>query len=99
MFSLEANDEILSKLKEMWEDEDDEDICIRLREYTIGSGWHAKIMLGLGMEEMDEDEDEKIMVGDLPFIAEKDFLLKYGQKFSLSFNDDKQLVLTALAAE
>ncbi len=38
MFSLEANDEILSKLKEMWEDEDDEDICIRLREYTIGSG-------------------------------------------------------------
>ena len=56
-------------------------------------------MLGLGIEEMDEDEDEKIMVGDLPFIAEKDFLLKYGQKFSLSFNDDKQLVLTALAAE
>lgn len=53
-------------------------------------------MLGLGMEEMDEDEDEKIDVNGVPFIAEDSFLLKYGRNFDLSFNDDKQVVLTAL---
>jgi len=51
------------------------------------------------MEEMDEDEDEKISVNGVPFIAERDFLLKYGREFALSFNDDKQVVLTALAAQ
>ena len=56
-------------------------------------------MLGLGMEEMDEDEDEKIMISNLPFIAEKDFLLKYGNKFSLTLNEEKQLVLTSLTME
>ena len=38
MFSVDVSDEILEKLKEMLEDEDDEDICIKLREYTVGSG-------------------------------------------------------------
>ena len=51
------------------------------------------------MEEMDEDEDKKIMVKDVPFIAADDFLLKYGKDFELSFNEDRQVVLTALSAE
>ena len=50
-------------------------------------------MLGLGMEEMDEDEDEKIEVDGVPFIAEGAFLHKHGRNFELSFNEEKQLVL------
>ena len=53
-------------------------------------------MLGLGMEEMDEDEDTKIEIDGVPFIADESFLLKYGKNFNLSLNDDKQVVLTAL---
>lgn len=53
-------------------------------------------MLGLGMDEMDEDEDERIEIDGVPFIASELFLLKYGKKFQLSFNKDKQVVLTAL---
>ena len=53
-------------------------------------------MLGLGMEEMDEDEDKKIEIDGVPFIAADDFLLKYGKDYALSFNEDKQVVLTAL---
>lgn len=55
-------------------------------------------MLGLGMEEMDEDEDKKIEIDGVPFIAADDFLLKYGRDYALSFNEDKQVVLTALEA-
>ncbi len=50
------------------------------------------------MEEMDEDEDEKIVVEDVPFIADNDFLTKYGKAYELSFNEDRQVVLTALNA-
>ena len=55
-------------------------------------------MLGLGMDEKDEDEDEQLDVKGIPFIAGQDFLLKYGRAFELSFNDDKQVVLTPLEA-
>ena len=55
-------------------------------------------MLGLGMEEMDEDEDKKIEIDGVPFIASEDFLLKYGKDYDLSFNEEKQVVLTALEA-
>ena len=47
----------------------------------------------------DEDEDEKIVVEDVPFIADNDFLTKYGKAFELSFNEDRQVVLTALNAQ
>lgn len=36
-------------------------------------------MLGLGMDEADEEEDEQISVNEVPFIASRDFLLKYGK--------------------
>lgn len=51
------------------------------------------------MDEMEEDEDEKIVVEDVPFIADNDFLTKYGKAFELSFNEDRQVVLTALNAQ
>lgn len=54
-------------------------------------------MLGLGIDEADEDDDLQIEVEDVPFIAEEDFLTKYGKEFSLDFNDKKEVVLTALA--
>ncbi|ACS81578.1 conserved hypothetical protein [Maridesulfovibrio salexigens DSM 2638] len=55
-------------------------------------------MLGLGIDEADEDDDVQIEVSDVPFIAEEDFLTKYGKDFSLSFSENKEVVLTALSA-
>jgi hypothetical protein len=55
-------------------------------------------VLGLGIDEEDEDEDVHIDVGDIPFIAEEDFLTKYGRKFDLTFNGNKEVVLTPRAA-
>ena len=40
------------------------------------------------MDEPDEDEDEQIMLNDVPFTADKDFLLKHGTVFSLTFDED-----------
>lgn len=37
MFTLTITDEMLAKLHTMLEDEDD-DICVRLREYKVGGG-------------------------------------------------------------
>ena len=37
MFTLNVNDEMLEKLRSMLEDED-EDTCVRLREYKVGGG-------------------------------------------------------------
>jgi len=55
-------------------------------------------VLGLGIDEADEDDDIQIAVEEVPFIAEEDFLVKYGKEFSLTFNDQKEVVLTALSA-
>ena len=95
MFTVSINDEMVQKLRAMLEEED-EGVCVRLREYKAGGGCHAKIILGLGMDEMDEDEDEQIVIKEIPFVAEKDFLLKYGTDFALDFSDKKEVVLTAL---
>lgn len=51
------------------------------------------------MEEMDEDEDEKILVDDVPFIADNDFLTKYGKAYELGFNDEKQVEVRALDSD
>ena len=37
MFTVTVNEEMLAKLRSMLEDED-EDTCIRLREYKVGGG-------------------------------------------------------------
>lgn len=51
------------------------------------------------MDEPDEDEDARTSVDGLPFVAEKDFLTKYGTAFSLSFNDSREVVLSPLNPE
>lgn len=50
------------------------------------------------MDEMDEDEDAQIDVNGLPVVAEKEFLVKYGTAFALSFNDNKDVVLAPLGS-
>ena len=95
MFTVTINEEILAKLRSMLEDED-EGTCVRLREYTLGGGCRSRIVLGLAMEEMDEDEDESVVVEDVTFIADSDFLLRYGRTFALGFNEEKQVEVRAL---
>nr|WP_240824583.1 hypothetical protein [Desulfovibrio sp. UIB00] len=45
------------------------------------------------MDEPDEDEDEQISVGNVPFTAEKDFLLKHGRAFTLSYVEGQGVVV------
>ena len=100
MFTLNVPEEMLEKIHSMLEDED-EDTCISLREYKVGAGWHAKVVLGLGMEEYDEDDDEikYLEIDNIKFMADEDFLVKYGRSFDLSFNENREVVLKALGAE
>ena len=98
MFTIDIQEGMLEKLRSMLEDED-EGACVRLREYKMGGGCHSHIILGLSFEEMDDDEDEKIVMDGIPFIAERDFLLKYGRSFSLGFNEDRQVTLTPVSTE
>jgi len=94
MFTVTIDEAMLQKLRAMLEKED-EGTCVRLREYKVGGGCHCKIALGLGMDVPDEEEDEQVRVHDVPFVAEKDFLLKHGKAFSLSFSEDKGVMVTA----
>ena len=94
MFIVTVGEDILAKLRSMLEDED-EGVCVRLREYTLGGGCRSRIVLGLALEERD-DEDESTTVEDVTFIADGDFLLRYGRKFALEFNGEKQLEVHAL---
>lgn len=50
------------------------------------------------MDEFDEDEDVQIDIDGVPFAAEKDFLEKYGTAFTLSYGENKEVVLTAAQA-
>lgn len=50
-------------------------------------------MLGLGMDEPDEDEDETVIIQEVPFVAEKSFLEKNGNIFRIYLNDDKKVSL------
>lgn len=97
MFTVKIDDELLGKLREMLEDEDDDSI-VRVREYKLGGGCRTRIILGLAIEELDEDEDEKIEIDGVPFAAEADFLLRYGREFSVALEDGR-MVVQALAAE
>ena len=47
------------------------------------------------MDEFDEDEDVQIDIDGVPFAAEQDFLDKYGKSFTLSYGENKEVVLTA----
>ncbi|EGB14792.1 hypothetical protein DND132_1585 [Pseudodesulfovibrio mercurii] len=96
MFTVDTTKELLEKLRALLAEEDPE-TCVRLREYNAGCGCNSKIRLGLGLDEP-EDEDERISVREIPFIAEKDFLLKHGRSYALAFDENRETVLTALDA-
>lgn len=46
------------------------------------------------MDEADEDEDEQMLIKDIPFVAERDFLEKYGTSFNLGLDGNRQVVLS-----
>lgn len=50
------------------------------------------------MDELDEDEDEKIDVNGVPFSASRDFLAKYGTGFNLAFGENREVVLSPVEA-
>ena len=98
MFKVTVDENVLARLREMLKEEGD-DFCVRLREYKLGGGCRTRIIIGLGVDELDEDEDEKMDVAGVPFIAESDFLLRYGREFAVSFGEEGQIAVEALATQ
>ena len=98
MFKIKIEDRIFEKLS-ITLAEEDEGTCIRLKEYRVGGGWHAKIMLGLGMDEFDNDEDVSLTLQGIPFIADKGFLDKYGSSYILSINERNEIILSVEGTE
>lgn len=97
MFSVSIPEAMLEKLRIMLEAED-EGTCVRLREYKHGSGCSSKVILGLGMDAFEEEQDVQVDVSGVPFIADKDFLVKHGTSFTLAFNDNGEVLLHAVDA-
>ena len=87
MASIQLSDEAKEKLQQLLSEEG-KNACVRLRIYKIGSGWHAKMMLGLSIDEMDDLEDTLLdTIDGIPFIAEEDFVSQQGEAFSISIQE------------
>ena len=93
MFTVSVNDEMLAKIGKMLKEED-AGSCVRLREYKVGCACSCQILIGLSIDKFDENEDEKTNVGGVPFIAEKNFLEKYGKSYELGMGENKQVVVS-----
>lgn len=94
MFNVTIQEGLTDKLQEMIEDEGD-DYCVRLREFKIGSGWHSKIVLGLSIDEFNEDDDTKISINGIEIIAENEFIDKYGKDYTIAINENNVISLYA----
>ncbi len=92
MFSVSFDDDMFNKIKNLLEDEDD-GTGIRLKEYKVGSACKTKFVLGIGMDEPDEDEDETMIIDGVLFLAEKSFLERYGNSFRIYLNENKNVSL------
>lgn len=98
MFTVSVNDEMLAKIDKMLKEED-AGSCVRLREYKVGCACSCEIHIGLSIDKFDENEDEKADVRGVPFIAEKEFLMKYGKSFELSMGENKQVVVSPVKSQ
>ncbi len=95
MLNIELSDGILERLKEMLEDDDS---CIRIREYKIGQACHTRIKLGPSIDEYNEDEDEKMDINGISFIIEQDLILKYGSNFRISIDEAQEIAVKSLSS-
>ena len=82
MFTVKADPVVLEKLADLLRQETP-DACIRLKEYTLGGGLHARKMLGPGIDVQDEARDALYVIGGVPFIASKELCDSYGDTFAL----------------
>lgn len=79
--SKDAEDRLRSLLLE------DDMPCVRIRNYTLGCGWNTSIILGVSLDEMNEDDDIKVEVNGITYIAEEAILGTHGKFFSIFIND------------
>lgn len=90
MLQIKADPEVLEKLAAILRSKPD-GACVRLREYTIGAACHAKRILGPAIDKSPEDE-ERVTVGGITFVAEPDFLDTHGNSFALEMENCTLLV-------
>lgn len=76
MISLKMNDEVKTRLAESLKAEDDDDACVRIREYSTGTPCCRKTVLGFTIDEPDDD-DVRAEIEGLPFIMNEDLVEKW----------------------
>lgn len=82
MLSGEAGHALRSILKD-----EEEDACIRLREFRSGSGWgdDYSVRFGLGIDSWNEN-DLRVEVASLSFIMDQALVGRYGTCFAVSLD-------------
>lgn len=87
MLKITASPEVLAKLATILESEPG-GTCVRLREYTVGAACHAKQILGPALDKSPEEE-ERVTIDGITFVAAQDFLDTYGDSFSLEIENGR----------
>lgn len=52
-------------------------------------------MLGLSIDEFNEDDDTKISINGIEIIAENEFIDKYGKDYTIAINENNVISLYA----
>lgn len=94
MLNMTMTDEAAARLKALL-DEEDEGMCIRLRETQVGTPCKRRIVLRLSIDEREED-DLECEVNGLPLVTVQDIVDQYGEKFMVTLDEAQMPVVTAV---
>jgi len=93
MSTITLSPEVAKKFHDLLQEEG-EGSCVRIREYKRGSACHAKLVLGMSIDEMDDMDDVLLAeIDGMKFIASEDFSDQYGKSFHIH-DEDGMVVVT-----
>lgn len=94
MLNITVSADAVARLKNLLENEDG-DACVRIRETQVGTPCKRQIVLRLSIDER-EDDDVGGQAAGLPFAASPDLLEQYGERFSVSLDENQMPVVAAV---
>ena len=88
MLKIKMPPEIVSKFKELIEEEDNDDAVIRIREAKVGGGCKSRICLKVSIDEReDPDEEQEVVVEGIPIVVNNDVIDGYGEEYEMYVDD------------
>ena len=90
MLELVLTPAVVEKLQTLLKNEHNEDTVLRIKETKVGAGCKSHIELRLGIDEReDSEEEQELTLENIPFVVGNDVIDSYGEKFSISLNEDQ----------